>query len=116
MLKIGLLGLGLIAGSLFAQDNSTAISTTTLHGYSAKFFQNGDIKLYDNSKLLKNENVDVILYTPNHKEITYKNIDFKQNKYHINTDFSQKGKYTYVVKFSNFPVGVNHFLRGNINL
>lgn len=114
MLKITLLGLGLLTGSLFAQDSHTLVSQTTLNGYSAKVFENGDIKLYDHGRLLQNENVHVVLYSPSHEKTIINSVDYSDYAYHTNKNLALNKDYRYVITFSDSIGGISHHLTGEL--
>lgn len=126
MLKIIILSIGIFVGSLFAQDNLSKISSSTFKEYSTTLSTKIEKNKEEKSLLLifiskkgvieSGMHVNLTLFMPNNEVIEYKNIKNVNKHYLLNVDFSKKGKYGYVLKFSKQNGEFVHYLRGSFKI
>ena len=120
------LGLGLVVGSVYAQDTSSTIhgpgyikDYTVLVKPATELKQgNNDIKVNFTHKGHSHNdlNTKLTIYSPNKPSIDYKGVNTKNNgEYVFNVNLPEKGTYNYVLTFSH-NVGVTQTERGSIDL
>lgn len=120
MLKVSLLGLGLLAGSLFAQDS--VISNTQTNNYHLAVVSKDNLKVGENQLKIdikykaanyNGMDVNLTLYTPDNKELHYNHISSGE---YFKADLPSKGEYRYSVKFSSSVGAVSHNTMGSFSL
>lgn len=122
MLKVTVLGLGLLSGSLFAQDNAQVISGSMTKNYHVAISSNDSLHVGTNdlkvdivqkAHKLSGMDVNLTLYTPDNKELHYNHVNSSE---YFKTDLSTKGEYRYNIKFSSGPGAVSHNSMGSFSL
>lgn len=122
MLKVTVLGLGLLSGSLFAQDNAQVISGSMTKNYHVAISSNDSLHVGTNdlkvdivqkAHKLSGMDVNLTLYTPDNKELHYNHVNSSE---YFKTDLSTKGEYRYNIKFSSGSGAVSHNSMGSFSL
>lgn len=120
------LGLGLLVGSVYAQDVSNTIhSPGYIKDYSVLVKSASDLKIgandiYANFKhkghTHNDLNTKLTVYSPSNTQVDYKGVNTEKNgKYVFKVNLPEKGTYKYVLTFSH-ETGVSHSKRGTFDL
>jgi hypothetical protein len=121
-----ILGLGLIVGSMYAQDVSNTIHSP---GYIKDYtviikpatelkqgYNDININFTHKSHVHNDLNTKLTIYSPNKSSKEYKGINTKKNgEYVFNINLPEKGSYRYILTFSH-NVGVTQIKRGSFDL
>lgn len=113
---------GLLAGSVFAQDNYTSLKNNfkPAKDYNVSIKQSMTdiyVKIRDDfAYVLRDVDMNFKVYSSDGKVITYKHSEVSKDGSHIfNIDLDKKGKYGYLLTFRN-KGGVTHYVRGDLKI